>query len=447
MSKIRETIKLFLQKHDLDKPDLVYLVAFSGGYDSMCLLDVLHYTVKNKIVAIHLNHKWRGAESDQEEINCKNFCESLGIEFYSENLSSNIPKTETAARNARYEFFEHCAKKFNSRIVFTAHNKNDNAETLIYRIVTGTGISGLQGINKRRGIFYRPLLDITRDEIETYCKKHHLNPNNDSSNSDTKYKRNFIRKNIMPALQKVNSNAVDSINSLSEIAKDETEIIEEYLNQILKKISVDNKISTKKFLNLSNAVQKRIIYNMFTNHNLDYDRKKISKILEFIKENSSSKSGKTCSLTSDLWIFTSDKIIEIITQNTHEKPSIRITKEGIYKTSGYIFELEKFDKEVKKFPKDSEKIAYVQLTEPIDFELRSRLEGDIIKPFGLKGTQKLKKYLNEKKIPNHEKDNLFFLAFDNEILWAIGLGISDKIKITKKATHRMKFYKEGENGN
>ena len=447
MNKIRETIKSFLQKHDLDKPDLVYLAAFSGGYDSMCLLDALHHTVKNKIVAIHLNHKWRGEESDNEEINCKNFCESLGIEFYSENLASNIPKTETAARDARYDFFKHCAKKFNSQIVFTAHNKNDNAETLIYRIATGTGISGLQGINERRGIFYRPLLDITRDEIETYCQKHHLNPNNDSSNSDTKYKRNFIRANIMPAFQKVNSNAVDSINSLSEIAKEETEIIEEYLNQILKKISVDNKISTKKFLNLSNAIQKRIIYNMFTNHNLDYDRKKIFNILEFIKENSSSKSGKTCSLTSDLWIFTSDKFIEIITQKTPLKPFIRITKEGSYKFDEYVFELEKFDKEVKKFPKDSEKIAYVQLSEPIDFDLRTRLEGDIIKPFGLKGTQKLKKYLNEKKIPNHEKDKLFFLFFDNEILWAIGLGISDKIKITKKATHRMKFYKEGENGN
>ena len=71
MNKIRETIKSFLQKHDLDKPDLVYLAAFSGGYDSMCLLDALHHTVKNKIVAIHINHKWRGEESDNEEINCK----------------------------------------------------------------------------------------------------------------------------------------------------------------------------------------------------------------------------------------------------------------------------------------------------------------------------------------------------------------------------------------
>ena len=100
---------------------------------------------------------------------------------------------------------------------------------------------------------------------------------------------------------------------------------------------------------------------MFTNHNLDYDRKKIFNILEFIKENSSSKSGKTCSLTSDLWIFTSDKFIEIITQKTPLKPFIRITKEGSYKFDEYVFELEKFDKEVKKFPKDSEKIAYVQL--------------------------------------------------------------------------------------
>ncbi|MDE6138072.1 MAG: tRNA lysidine(34) synthetase TilS [Candidatus Gastranaerophilales bacterium] len=447
MSKIRETIKSFLYKYDLDKPDLVYLIAFSGGYDSMCLLDVLHHTVKNKIIAIHLNHKWRGEESDQEELNCKTFCQTRGIEFYSENLSKDIAKTETAARNARYDFFERCAKKFNSCTIFTAHNKNDNAETLIYRIATGTGISGLQGINEQRGIFYRPLLDVTRNEIESYCKKQNLNPNNDSSNSDTKYKRNFIRANIMPALCKINKNALDSINSLSEIAKDESEIIEEYLNHILIKISDNNKILTNKFLNLSTPVQKRIIYNMFIKQNLDYDRKKISNILEFIKENANSKSGKTCSLTNDLWLFSSNKHIEIITKNIQQIQPLHITKEGIYQFNGYIFELEKFEKEVKKFPKDSEQIAYVQISTPIDFELRTRLEGDIIKPFGLKGSQKLKKYLNEKKIPNHEKDNLLFLARDNEILWAIGLGISDKIKISKKATHRMKFYKEGENGN
>ena len=101
MNIIRETVKSFLQKYDLDKPDLTYLVAFSGGYDSMCLLHALKKITKNKLIALHLNHNWRGEESDTEEQNCKDFCASLGIEFYCEKLSADISHTETAARNAR----------------------------------------------------------------------------------------------------------------------------------------------------------------------------------------------------------------------------------------------------------------------------------------------------------------------------------------------------------
>lgn len=442
MNIIRETVKSFLQKYDLDKPDLTYLVAFSGGYDSMCLLHVLKKITKNKLIALHLNHNWRGDESDKEELNCKEFCNSLNIEFYSEKLCAQIPHTETAARNARYEFFENCSRKFNSKIVFTAHNKNDNAETLIYRIATGTGIAGLQGISPQREIYYRPLLEISRDEIEKYCIKKHLNPNNDSSNTDTKYKRNFIRKNIMPALNKINPESIDKINTLSDIAKEESEIIDEYVKIIQEKITESNKIKTKKFLKQSLPVQKRLIYNLFIKYNLDYDRTKILNILEFIHNNSDSKSGKTCSLTENLWIFVSYESIETITNNDFKPPSIRITKEGKYNTSEYTFEIEKFEKEVRKFPKDNEGIAYVNLPYPIDFELRTRQEGDIIQPLGMKGTQKLKKYLNEKKIPNHEKDKLLFLAQGNEILWAINSGISDKIKVSSKPSHRLTFYKK-----
>lgn len=448
MNIIRETVKSFLEKYALNKPDLTYLVAFSGGYDSMSLLHALRKTCKNKIVALHLNHNWRGEESNNEENNCRNFCNSIGVEFYSEKLSSNVPHTETAARDARYDFFEKCAKKFNSKIILTAHNKNDNAETLIYRISMGTGISGLQGIAEQREIYYRPLLTIERKEIEKYCTQNHLNPNNDSSNSDTKYKRNFIRKTIMPAINEINPDSLDKINTLSDVAKEETEIVEEYLKIITEKISDKDKINTKKFLNLSQSVQKRLIYNLFIRYNLEYDRKKILNILEFIHENSTSKSGKTCSLSENLWIFTSDKIIEITDKQTRNLPYFRITKEGKYENEDYVFLIEKFDKEVRKFPKDSEGTAYVNLSEVSDLELRTRQKGDIIKPFGLNGTQKLKKYLNEKKIPNHEKDKLLFLAQDNEILWAINLGISDKIKVTSKPTHRLTFYKKGQkNGN
>ncbi len=443
MNEIRITIKSFLEKYDLNNPNSVFLVGFSGGYDSMCLLDNLKKLApKNKIIALHLNHKWREGECDIEENNCKRFCKSINVDFYSETLSQNIPHTETAAREARYEFFEKCANKFNSNIVFTAHNKNDNVETLIYRICMGTGISGLQGIKEKRGIFYRPLLNITRDEIEKYCTKNKLTPNVDSSNSNTKYKRNNIRANIIPAILEINANATEAITTLSQNATEETEIVEEFLEKTIKKITENNKIKTKKFLNLSPACQNKIIYKLFTTKNLDYDRKKILKIKDFILENSNSKSGKTCSLTENLWIFASCEDIEIITKEKQQLPYFHITKTGKYVSNGYVFEIEKFNKPVKKFPKDCENTAYVNIPFDIDFELRQRQDGDIIQPFGMKGTQKLKKYLNEKKIPNHEKDNLLFLARNNEIFWAINLGISDKIKVTTKPTHIMKFYKE-----
>lgn len=443
MNKIHQKIELFLHKYELNNPNETYLVAFSGGFDSICLLDSLNKITQNQIIAIHLNHNWRGLESDNEEKNCQKFCQNNNIKFYCEKLSKSIPHTETAAREARYKFFENCAQKFNSKIIFTAHNKNDNAETLIYRICKGTGISGLQGIAENRGIYYRPLLEISRDEIENYCKDNNLCPNDDSSNKNTKYKRNFIRSNILPQMMEVNPNILDTIETLSTVAKEETQIVEEYLNIITKKISKDNKIKTQEFLKQSDAIQKRLIYNLFIQNNLDYDRTKILNILQFIKENSNSKSGKTCSLTTDLWIFTNDKFIELINQNKVQLPHFTITKEGLFENNGYVFELQKYTNEVSEYPKETANFAYVNLENfKINFEIRQRQDGDTIIPFGMNGSQKLKKFLNSKKIPNHEKNNLLFLTQGKEILWAINLGISDKIKVIEKPTHIIKFYKK-----
>ena len=444
MNEINKTIKSFLEKYGLDKSDLTYIVAFSGGFDSMCLLHALKNSVNNKIIAIHLNHKWRGDESDLEEQNCADFCKSIGVEFYSESLSPDVAHTETAAREARYLFFERCAKKFNSQIIFTAHNKNDNVETLLYRISMGTGVTGLQGISPVRNIFYRPLLEITRDEIEKYCAENNLTPNIDSSNSDTKYKRNLIRAEILPRLKDINPNFIDAVTSLSDVAVEETEILNEYLSLVKEKISSNGKIDTDKFLNLSESLQKRIIYQIFQQNNLEYDRKKILNIWKFLTKNSMSKSGKTSSLTDNLWMFVNEKYIEIITKKTQNFDKILIKKEGKYETNEWIFEIEKFTKARKTFPKDEDFTAFVSFPNnlPENLVLRHRADGDVIRPFGLSGSQKLKKYLNEKKIPNHEKDNLFFLACGNEIFWAIGLGISDKIKVSNNPTHRLKFYKK-----
>ena len=413
---IIDRVKNFIEKYNLSG---TFIVAFSGGYDSMCLLDIL-YKLKTDIVAIHLNHNWRGEESLKEAKNCENFVKSRNIKYYSEILPDSVEKTETSAREARYDFFKRCAEMFNSNVVFTAHNFDDNAETVLYRIIKGTGTIGLQGISEHRGIFYRPLLKTTRSEIEEYIKDNNLTPNIDSSNFNTKYKRNLIRNKIIPLLKEINPNVTGAINSLSELAVDDNCLINSYLPENL--------------LNAAPHEQKRLIYKMLCDYNIEYDRKKIENIQKFIEENKTSKSGKKFSLNESLWLFVNNSIVEIISSEEKNTSQINIKHCGEYKFGDFIFTIEPFGEEINSFPQDSEFKAFVNLSD-IDFTLRHRKDGDKIQPLGMSGTQKLKKYLNEKKIPTHKKDKLILLCKDNEVLWVAGVGLNDKIKVVNTPTH------------
>lgn len=446
MDLISKTIKNFLEEFNITQDELIYLVAFSGGYDSMCLLHALQNVCKNKIVAIHLNHNWRGAESDLEEQNCRAFCELIGVDFYSEKLPDDVEKNETVAREERYKFFEKCAEKFNSEIIFTAHNKNDNAETLLYRIVKGTGITGLQGIMPKRGIYYRPLLEIERKDIEDYCSKNNLKPNNDSSNGDIIHNRNLIRQNVLPELFKINPTVITSINRLSQSACEATEIIKDYLSIINSEICKDGKYNTNKFLNLSRALQMRVLYEIISPLlPQNYDRERIEILYDFIIKNRTSKSGKICSVTSGYDLFVSDKYFEIISQKESENLFLKIDKCGEYYLGNLKISISECDKMSEKMQKDG-RIIYADLSDyDFNFELRTRQEGDIIQPFGMKGHQKLKKYLNSKKIPNHEKDSLILIAKESEIIVVCGVGTSDKIRVKTKPTHKIEI--EGKYGN
>ena len=438
MNNLIKKVHDFLDEYELETAESPYIVAFSGGYDSMCLLHILKTITKHRIIAVHLNHNWRGEESLAEETKCKDFCKNIGVEFYSETLPDIVSKTETAARDARYEFFEKCAQKYNSNIVFTAHNANDNAETLIYRLAKGTSIDGLSGIAPVRDIFYRPLLKVLRAEIEAYCMENNLSPNTDSSNLNTKYKRNLIRHTIIPQLEQINQDAIIAINSLSDLAKDDSE----YLNTISKMIGT----STIKFIQAVPSIQGRYIKNILTEHNLDYDRSKIELLQKFITENSTSRAGKVISLSDTLQMFVNIGCIKVISKTaTKIENIIDITNQGYYELGNKVFLIIACNDLPEEFPDDSKNIAYIQV-DKIDFKLRTRRNGDIFAPIGLNGKhQKLKKFLNEKKIPQHEKDSLIFLCDNEEILWAPGLGLSDKIKVRTKVTHIIKLYERVNN--
>lgn len=405
----------------------------------MCLLHALKQISSNRIVAIHLNHNWRGEESDNEELNCKSFCKSENIEFYSEKLPDNIEKNETAAREERYKFFERCSIKFGSRIIFTAHNKNDNAETLLYRITKGTGITGLQGIAPVRDLYYRPLLDSERFEIEEYCKLNNLNPNIDSSNDDVIHSRNLIRKIVLPELNKINPSIISSLNRLAQNAQEDTEIVDEYLELVKNKIFKNGEYNTSKFLELSYAMKMRMLYEtVYPLVPQNYDRERIEILYNFILENKDSKSGKICSVTSGYNLFVCEKYFEIISSENSQSFLLKIDKCGEYKIGNSKVIISECQSLPESFESKSNSVVYVDLSGfDFDFCLRTRQNGDLIQPFGMSGHQKLKKYLNSRKIPNHQKDNLILLTKGNEVLWVCGLGISEKVRVKKQPTHKI----------
>lgn len=438
----------FLEEYKLKDAKYTFLVGFSGGCDSLSLLDILNNLSKQygfKVVALHLNHNWRGEESRLDEVNCKNFCDKHSIDYISETLIEGTKKSENYARQARYDFFLKYACKYENSAIFTAHTGSDNAETIIYRMIKGTGIKGLKGILPKtlRSNYpiYRPLLQLSRQEIEGYCISNGLVANTDSSNYDTKYKRNFIRHEIMPLFKEINYNAEKSIISLAKLAISESNIIDEYLNLIKREIFSSGKILTEKFKELSIDVRQKIIYDLFLGQKLDYDMKKVTSILEFIQNNMDSKAGSRYSLTSDLWIFASSTYIYLITSTKGEKNinETTISKEGSYEIEGtnIIFSIEKYrENEMPVFPSEDASFAYVNLDDVgIDLTIRSRRDGDYISPFGMSGTMKLKKYLNSKGVFQHEKDDLIMLCKGSEVLWVAGVGLSNKLKVVNKPSH------------
>ena len=449
MQNIEEKIKNFLAKYSLLYTKRVFLLGFSGGIDSLCLLDILNKLSKEhgfQIIACHLNHNWRKEEAKQEQLFAEDFCKNSNIAFYTETLPDNLPQTELEAREQRYKFFERCFDKFEADGLFTGHTLTDKTETIFYRIIKGTGLNGLKSIPEKRlqkdgSPIYRPMLDITREETTEYCKANNLTPNEDSSNLNEKYIRNRIRLSIFPELKKINPNLDKVLNQLSMIAQDSENLVEEYISEIKKTIITEEQINTQKFALLSIPAQKKILLDFLIENELDYSYDKIEEILNFIQESCILKSGNTLSLTTDKWLFVSKNIIKIIfsIKSCVLKSQVEVNLDGeTFSCSlGKTLVMKKWtESKPTAFPKEDEFKAFVdlsQIKEPMT--LRTRESGDIIQPFGMTQKTKIKKYLINKGVPEFLRDEMPVLAIENEILWAAGAGISELIRVKDIPTH------------
>lgn len=267
--KVLDTIS----KYNLIKKGDKIVIGVSGGPDSMCLLDSLYYLKKNlqiEIIVAHINHMIR-KEADEETEYVQNYCNEKNIKCYVKKVDvTNLAKekklgTEEMGRKIRYEFFQEIYQKENANKIATAHNLNDNAETVLLNILRGSGISGLKGIEAKRCEFIRPLIECTRGEIEEYCEKQKLNPKIDKTNFENIYNRNKIRNSLIPYLQKeFNPNILETLNRLSDIAKEEEEYFEQVISKKYEELKIGKNekeiiLDLNKFNKLQKVIKSRLI--------------------------------------------------------------------------------------------------------------------------------------------------------------------------------------------
>lgn len=274
--KVLETIKKYNLIEDGDK----VVVAVSGGPDSITMLDILNEIKNEKIIdfeisVAHINHMIR-EEAKLDELYVKNYCEEKNIDFYSKSIdvlklaNNNKTGTEEMGRIVRYKFFDEVLEKTGSNKVSIAHNKNDKAETMIMNILRGSGISGLKGIEPKRGKYIRPLIECERYEIENYCKEKNLNPRIDKTNFDNTYTRNKIRNIVIPYIkQEFNPNIINTLSRLSELVVEEDDYIENkvkkaYETLLIKEDKKEIILDLKKFNEEEKVIKSRIVLYTIT---------------------------------------------------------------------------------------------------------------------------------------------------------------------------------------
>ena len=277
-NKVLKTI----QKYTLIENGDILVLGVSGGPDSITMLDILN-EIKNddkinlnfEIIVCHINHMIR-EEANEDEEYVKKYCNKKNIQFYSESIdvkklaNNNKTGVEETGRTVRYEFFNEICKKTNANKIAIAHNKNDKIETIIMNVIRGTGISGLKGIEAKRGKYIRPLIECERFEIENYCEQNKLNPRIDKTNFDNEYTRNKIRNVVIPYIKKeFNPNIIETIDRLSDVVNKEDLYIEEQTKKEYKNILQEEKngqiiLDLKKFNNQEKVIKARLVLYTIT---------------------------------------------------------------------------------------------------------------------------------------------------------------------------------------
>lgn len=448
LAVIRKTIKEYRMLNPGDR----VVVGVSGGADSIGLLHAFLglREYKPELVVAHLDHGIRGMEAERDASFVKRSAESLGLEF--ELGRADVPRykkenklsLEEAARMLRYEFFEETRAKYGAHKIATAHTLDDQAETVLMRLIRGSGVRGLAGIPPvSRGIIIRPLIATSRENVEKYLTSHGIEWIEDSTNKLRTIQRNRIRLELLPVLETYNPRVKAALSRASDILRVEEDYIERESGKKFGSVFTPDPAGLKgdlrKYARLHPALRLRLLRAAI--EKLHDSLKNITSLHLFSADEflmSDSPSGES-EFPDDIVIAKGYDYFLVTTRSALEqKFSHVISKPGKWKFPG--FEVKVDEVSAKSLEEEREDVAYFDARKvAFPVEVRSFKAGDRFVPLGMIEEKKLKNFFVDMKVPRFERHRIPIFTSGGKIFWVGGMRIDERFKVGRKGTKAIKM--------
>jgi tRNA(Ile)-lysidine synthase len=423
----------------LNKTDKL-LLAFSGGVDSLVLADLLHKAGYN-IELAHCNFQLRGQEAKDDTAFCENFAKSINTKFHVIYFDTKAYAAEhklsiqMAARELRYNWFKSLKVEHSFDFILTAHHANDNVETVFVNLIRGTGIKGLQGIPEKQNDIVRPLLFATKDEIKDYAIKNKLVFREDSSNQEIKYKRNFIRHQIIPELKKLNPALEETFSTSIQFFKQSADIVAEFAQLKFKSICKEenSQLFIDIILLLQEAQKETLLFEWLYRKN--FKTSQIQQLVEVLMTNK--QVGKQFSSATHQLVVDRKYII---VQALEKEPSEKVfVIKSISDTAHLPIKLNFEETSHREFSKVKNEITIAFSDNLFPLTLRKWKQGDKFKPLGLNGFKKLSDFFKDQKLSLFEKEATWILESKEHIVWVVGYRMDDRCKLTDETEKVIKI--------
>jgi len=429
---MKTKIQKFISKNSLFNPYDKIIVAVSGGADSVALLHFL-LSMNYDCVVAHCNFHLRGKESDRDEQFVANLAKKYGCKFLKTDFDTKKYageqkiSIEMAARELRYRWFEEIRQAENASCIVVAHHQDDTAETILMNLARGTGINGLTGIKTQNRNVVRPFLCVSRKEIMTYIHRNKWQFVTDSTNNDTQFTRNFFRKKIIPAFKKINPSFSENLLQTAEHLNDVAIIYNEYIKDMKWRIIRQQNGNT--LINIARLKDEKAIGSLLFEILKDYNfnSAQSADVLNTLDGISGKQFfSPTHRLVKEREYLVISPTVDMPAHaDSQTQPALRI--EMFKHTPDF-----KIDKSPNVACFDSDKIA-----QPLT--LRHWQAGDAFYPFGMKGKKKLSDFFTDKKYTLQQKEQVWLLLSNNEIVWVMGERSDDRFKITAETKNILRI--------